>query len=99
MAGQGERTSSEMMAARMAGGFSTPRLGTVEEMAEAGIPPTGEQIFNDKTPEQQDEMLGPEAANAIRSGLVTLDQLQGESELTESVNFITQRPISDIIAA
>jgi hypothetical protein len=84
------------MAARMAGGFSAPQLATVDEMVEAGIPPTGEQMFNHKSHEEQDEMLGPQAANAVRSGLVTLDQLKGESELAEGENFITQRPLSDL---
>lgn len=85
------------MAGRMAGGFSAPDMATPDEMAEAGIPPTGEQIFNAKTLEEQDEMLGPKAANAVRSGLITLDQLKGESELSEGKNFITQRPLSDFI--
>jgi hypothetical protein len=58
--------------------------------------PTGVEIFNEKSQQEQDEMLGPEAANAVRSGLVTLDQLKGESDLEEAPNFITQKPITAI---
>lgn len=96
MAGQGERTSSEMMAARMAAGFTPPRLGTVGEMVEAGVPPTGEQVFNEKTKEEQDEMLGPDSAALVRAGILTLDDLKGESELAEEPNFITQKPLSAV---
>lgn len=67
----------------------------------SGVPntfpvPTGAEIFADKSQDEQDEMLGPEAANAVRSGLITLDQLKGESDLEEAPNFITQRPLSAI---
>lgn len=66
-----------------------------------GIPdtfpvPTGAELFDAKSADEQDEMLGPEAANAVRSGLITLDQLRSESEMAEGENFITQRPLSAI---
>lgn len=60
--------------------------------------PTGQEVFSDKSDTEQDEMLGPEAANAVRSGLITLADLKDESELAEGENFITQRPLSDIAA-
>lgn len=58
---------------------------------------TGVEIFNQKTPAEQDEMLGPEAASLVREGTITLDDLRGESELESEPNFITQRPISALI--
>lgn len=58
--------------------------------------PTGVEVFNDKTKEEQDEMLGPDSAALVRAGILTLDDLKGESELAESQNFITQKPLSAV---
>lgn len=58
--------------------------------------PTGVEVFNEKTKEQQDEMLGPDTAALVRAGILTLDDLKGESELAEEPNFITQKPLSAV---
>ena len=58
--------------------------------------PTGVEVFNDKTKEEQDEMLGPDSAALVRAGILTLDDLKGESELAEEPNFITQKPLSAV---
>ena len=56
---------------------------------------TGIEIFNQKSQPEQDEMLGPEAAEAVRSGAVALPDLVGHSEMdSDQPNWITQRPIS-----
>ena len=57
--------------------------------------PTGAEIFNQKSRPEQDEMLGPEAAEAVRSGAVALPDLVAHSETdSDQPNWITQRPIS-----
>lgn len=57
--------------------------------------PTGVEIFNEKSHSEQDEMLGPEAAEAVRSGAVALSDLVGHSEMdSDQPDWITQRPIS-----
>lgn len=78
------------------------RMGDLQGVVREGTPAdgvrlTGRQIFQAKSQSEQDEMLGPEAANAVRSGLIQLDDLKGESELAEGENFITQKPLSDLI--
>lgn len=56
--------------------------------------PTGEEIFDRMTRQEQDEGLGPVAAGAIRSGEVGLADLVAESPLETQENFLTQRPVS-----
>ena len=56
--------------------------------------PTGAEIFHSKTREEQDAMLGPEAAEKLRAGEITLTDLAGESRLdSEADDFITQKPL------
>lgn len=55
--------------------------------------PTGIEIFTAYTREQQDEMLGPEAAEKVRSGDIQLADLVEESEMETSDNWITQKPL------
>lgn len=58
--------------------------------------PTGVEVFKEKTKEQQDEMLGPDAAALVRADILTLDDLRGESDLAEGPNFITQKPLTAV---
>jgi hypothetical protein len=58
--------------------------------------PTGVEIFNEKSKQEQDEMLGPDSAALVRAGIITLDDLKGESELDTEPNFITQKPLSAV---
>jgi hypothetical protein len=62
---------------------------------DGGIPrPTGQEIFDAKSPAEQDAMLGPKAAEAVRTGEVSLDQLVGESHLdSDQDDWITQKPL------
>ena len=56
--------------------------------------PTGEELFASKTPEEQDASLGPGAAEAVRNGEITLDELVGESRLDSGQeHFLTQAPL------
>lgn len=76
-----------------------PGCGCVSQPNVKGAPdrfkvPTGNEIFQSKTPEERDRMLGPEAAALVAAGVVTLDQLVEESDLETGENFITQRPIT-----
>jgi hypothetical protein len=54
--------------------------------------PSGQQLFERKTPEEQDEMLGPEAAERVRSGEVSLADMVAESPQATAEDFITQAP-------
>jgi hypothetical protein len=56
--------------------------------------PSGQRIFNSKSPAEQDAMLGPKAAEAVRTGEVSLDQLVQRSPLdSDQPDFITQKPL------
>jgi hypothetical protein len=56
--------------------------------------PTGTEIFNGKSPAEQDAMVGPKAAEAVRAGGVSLDQLVTESHLdSDQDDWITQKPL------
>jgi hypothetical protein len=54
---------------------------------------TGQQIFERKTKAEQDEMLGPEAAERVRSGEAQLADLVAESPQVTADDFITQAPV------
>jgi hypothetical protein len=56
--------------------------------------PTGQEIFDSKSPAEQDAMLGPKAAAAVRAGDVSLEQLVQRSPLdSDQPDFITQKPL------
>jgi hypothetical protein len=55
--------------------------------------PTGTEIFNAKSPAEQDAMLGPKAAEAVRAGDVGLDELVERSPLATQDDYITQKPL------
>ena len=57
--------------------------------------PTGQEHFDSLTREQQDEMLGAEAAEKVRSGAIELSDLVAVSALATAPNFITQAPVND----
>lgn len=57
--------------------------------------PSGAEIFAAKSRDEQDEMLGPESADLVRSGAIELSDLVAHSPLdSDQPNFITQRPVS-----
>jgi hypothetical protein len=53
----------------------------------------GQQIFNAKSPAEQDAMLGPKAAEAVRAGEVGLEELVERSPLDTAPDYITQKPL------
>ncbi len=53
--------------------------------------PTGQEIFDSLTEAEQDEMLGPEAAEKVRKGEATLSDF-----VKVEGGFITQRPAEDL---
>jgi hypothetical protein len=69
--------------------------GTVRQATLAdGVRPTGTEIFNAKSPAEQDAMLGPKAAAAVRAGDVGLEELVERSPLaTDQDDYITQKPL------
>jgi hypothetical protein len=67
-----------------------------EVVAEGGkdpFRPTGTEIFNAKSPAEQDAMLGPKAAEAVRTGEVGLEELVERSPLDTAPDYITQKPL------
>lgn len=79
-----------------------PGCQCVSEPQVAGVPNThprltGPEIFAAKSPDEQDEMLGPEAAELVRTGAIDLSDLVGHSELdSDQPGFITQRPVGSL---
>jgi hypothetical protein len=55
--------------------------------------PTGAQIFAAKTKAEQDEALGPEAADKVRSGAIELSDLVAVSPIATADDFLTQAPV------
>ena len=90
MARQGDRATPGI-ADRM-GDFvaSGVHATTDRERREAGVRPTGQDHFDSLSPAEQDEMVGPAAAEKIRAGEATLaDFVQRDG------GFIRQRPVED----
>jgi hypothetical protein len=54
---------------------------------------SGQEIFDAKSPAEQDAMLGPKAAEAVRAGDVGLDELVERSPLATQDDYITQKPL------
>lgn len=57
---------------------------------------TGQEIFDAKTKAQQDEMVGPEAAELIRNGDITIHDLYSHSRLENRPDYLTQKPLKDV---
>jgi hypothetical protein len=74
---------------RLADFGGTARQGTLRD----GVRPTGTEIFNAKSPAEQDAMLGPKAAEAVRAGEIGLDELVERSPLATQDDYITQKPL------
>jgi hypothetical protein len=70
-----------------------PKPVTEEIRRETGARPTGAEIFNAKSPAEQDAMLGPKAAEAVRAGEVGLEELVERSPLDTAPDYITQKPL------
>lgn len=82
----------------IANGIVVHNCQCVSEPIVAGVPslfpqPTGQETFDAKTTAEQDEMLGPDAAEKVRDGL-PLTELVETSQIETADDFITQRPVS-----
>jgi hypothetical protein len=57
---------------------------------------SGQQIFEEKSLEEQDAMLGPAAAQAVRDGLIRVEDLAGRSPREFGPDFLTQKPLQEL---
>lgn len=78
-----------------------PGCKCVQEPVVAGVPnlfprPTGPEFFAGLTLGEQDEMLGPEKADLVRTGAVALGALVATSAMATEPDFITERPLEDV---
>jgi len=55
---------------------------------------TGQERFDAMTPAEQDEQFGPEKAEALRDGTISLADLVDHSELATAQDFITEKPLN-----
>lgn len=55
--------------------------------------PTGQQLFERMSRQEQDDALGPGPAEQVRNGETSLADLVAESEIDTAQNFITQAPV------
>lgn len=69
----------------------------VKSVPDAAKRRTGEQIFNELSPAEQNARLGDEAAEAVRNGDVSLPDLVGQSPMATEPDFITQKPLSELL--
>ncbi len=66
----------------------------VRDSTEAdGVRPSGQQIFDAKTTEEQDALFGPEKAALVRSGEVALADLIDHSPIKHGDDILTERPL------
>jgi hypothetical protein len=61
----------------------------------APVRPTGQEIFDSMSPEEQDEMIGAAAAEAIRQGEATLADFVERVAPGDTPGFIRQKPVAD----
>lgn len=78
-----------------------PNCQCVTQPVVTGVPnrfplATGAERFARMSKEEQDEGLGPEAAEKVRTGELALQDLVGESHLETADDFITQRPLEEV---
>jgi hypothetical protein len=76
-----------------------PHCKCVSEPRVAGIRdrfprPTGKELFAAMTRAEQDEAIGPEVAEKVRAGDVTLAELVGVSHQERGADYITQAPVA-----
>lgn len=104
MAGSGDRfTAENMNAARRMNDFvpsirpATPgEKQNAENYARQVERPTGQEVFEQKSKAEQDEMLGEKTADLVRAGTVTIAELRATGRIEEGENFIYQRAVSDL---
>ena len=74
----------------------------VAEPVVGGVPdtarrPTGRDMFDSMTETQQIESIGEAAADAVRSGQVDLSDLVGHSPMKTEPDWLTQKPLSEVL--
>ena len=57
--------------------------------------PTGNQLFERMTPEEQNEQFGKRKADALRSGRISLTDLVGTSAMITEDDYLTEKPLSE----
>jgi hypothetical protein len=67
----------------------------VADVPDAFPLPSPAELFAAKTKAEQDEALGPEAADKVRSGSIELSDLVATSAIATADDFITQAPVQD----
>lgn len=77
---------------------STPeeKKAVEEGSAEAHPRPTGRELFDSYSKAEQDKMLGPEIAQAVRDGKVKFEDLVVEVPLEAEQNYIRQATVNDL---
>lgn len=58
--------------------------------------PTGPELFAAMPTERQDEILGADTAEAVRTGAVALHELKKRSPMETETDWITQAPLSEV---
>lgn len=82
-----------------------PGCKCVAEPIATGVPntfarPTGAHLFAAKSEEEQNEAVGPLAAQLLREGRIELSELVEHEELdSDTPGFITQRPVDQLVTA
>ena len=65
-----------------------------ESVNATGDRATGQERFDAMTPAEQDEQFGPEKAEALRDGTISLADLVDHSPLDTAEDFITEKPLN-----
>lgn len=76
--------------------LSGPHQTTAEERDRAGIRPTGQEVFDSLSVAEQDEVLGPAAAEKVRKGEATLEDFVERTSPGDTPGFIRQKPVEDV---
>lgn len=57
--------------------------------------PTGQELFDQMTPAEQDEQFGKRKADALRSGRISLQDLVGHSAMATEDDYLTEKPLNE----
>lgn len=77
--------------------FSSHAKATPQQLRGAdNVRPTGEELFGQLTAAEQNELLGPQVAEAVRTGARTLEDLVQPVPMETEDDFITQATPQDL---
>jgi hypothetical protein len=104
-----QRTPSEVVAELMAEGISERaaleivavfRGDVVDPDPKTVVPdtarPTGQELFDSLSKDEQDELLGPEKAEMVRRGEIELSDLVQRENLEHGDHYIVPKPLEDL---